>query len=313
MMKSFLYCFIALFINIAFVKAQDSSNFNLFSSDGDWGQSVANYGKYIISVKDQLSSALLYDLEENKRVYRIFLTPHEEKNGTTLIYHCNQCNFGREKYDEQDMFPLLYINQRNPSDSIGALITVYRIIPKLDENDSIVSFSMDHIQNIYLPLMTDENCLGNPNMVIDTKKNVFYTYSRNNNRKASNYGKGMITKFKMPSLYKDGVIQENVYLTDDDILDSFKCDFNMFNAQGGFYRKGKLYFVQGMPSNTPSNNYVYFRAINLKKKKQIKVVDMLALGFDKEPEGCWYYNGKVMISVVGKEFYELTGEMFKVK
>ena len=172
MMKSFLYCFIALFINIAFVKAQDSSNFNLFSSDGDWGQSVANYGKYIISVKDQLSSALLYDLEENKRVYRIFLTPHEEKNGTTLIYHCNQCNFGREKYDEQDMFPLLYINQRNPSDSIGALITVYRIIPKLDENDSIVSFSMDHIQNIYLPLMTDENCLGNPNMVIDTKKTV---------------------------------------------------------------------------------------------------------------------------------------------
>ena len=312
-MKNTLYCLIILLISIISANAQENSHFNLFSTEGDWGQSVANYGKYIISVKDRLSSALLYDLEENKRVYRLFLTPHEERNGSTLIYHCNQCNFGSEKYDEQDMFPLLYINQRNPADSIGALITAYRIVPKLDENDSIVSFSMDLIQSIYLPLMTDENCLGNPNMVIDTKKNVFYTYSRNNNRKASNYGKGMISKFKMPSLYKDGSIQEVVRLTDDDILDSFKCDFNMFYAQGGFFRKGKLYFVQGMPSKTPSNNYIYFREINLKKKKQTRVVDMLALGFDKEPEGCWFYNGKVMISVVGKEFYELTREMFKVK
>ena len=40
---------------------------------------------------------------------------------------------------------------------------------------------------------------------------------------------------------------------------------------------------------------------------------MLADGFKEEPEGCWFYKNKVMISTNGNKVYSLHGKRFKVK
>ena len=289
-------------------------SYEIWADNGIGCQSAANYGNYLFLVKDKLSSVTLYDLESKKIVYTLQLEPRNEKRGGEVINHCNQSCFGKDRLESDDPFPLLYVSQRNPNNKTGAYIDVFRIIVSLDDGRKIKSFQIKQIQRIFLPVMTDKNSMGNPNVVIDTKKGFLYTYSRNNRSKASNYRKAVITQFQLPSLFdENGEIQNVVYLHDSDIIDSFNCDFNLLNAQGGFYRNGKIYFVQGFPSKKEKLNFVYFREIDLKKRKLVRTVDMLANGFRVEPEGCWYYNGYVMIAGGGKKIYKLSGKKYRIK
>lgn len=293
--------------------AQDYS-FEVYANNGVGCQSATNYGKYLFLVKDRLSSISLYDLDEKKIIQNLQLESRDERINGSIISHCNQCSFGKEKYEENDIFPLLYISQRSPNDSVGAYLDVLRIIPNVDINGTIDSFQIEQVQKIFFPVMTDQNSMGNPNAIIDINKGFIYTYSRNNRPKANNYLEAVVSKFLLPSLYDSkGDIQKIVILHDNDILDSFNCGFSLLNAQGGFYRKGKIYFAQGYPSKNEKLNYVLFREINLKKRKLTRTVDMLNNGFRAEPEGCWFYNGKVMVTDSGKNLYILTGKKYKVK
>ena len=205
------------------------------------------------------------------------------------------------------MFPLLYVSQRAPKNSKSAIIDVLRIIT-YGTNNMIDSFDVRRAQQINLPTMTDDNCMGNPNVTIDMKRGYIYTYSRNNNIKASNYLKAVISSFKLPSIHK-----ENVTLTDSDIKKQYHLDFSLLNAQGGFYRKGKIFFAQGYPSADKALNYVYFREINTRKGNLVRTVDMLSDGFKCEPEGCWFWKGHAWISTDTGAIYKLTGKKYKVK
>lgn len=292
----------------------DDYSFDVWAKNGTNHQSAANHGRYLFFVQNMLSSISLYDLDNKKMIYSLSLKPRDDKRGSIVVYHCNQCCFGKEKYQDDDMFPLLYISQRNANDSTGAFLDVLRIIPFLDDKKQIDSFRVEQVQKVFLPVMTDRNSMGNPNAVIDSDDEYLYTYSRNNRPKAPNFRQAVITKFHLPSIRDiNGKIQSEIFLTDSDILDSFNCEFNLLNAQGGFYRNGKIYIVQGHPSKNEKLNYVYFREIDLRKKKLVKTVDMLNNGFRSEPEGCWYYNGSVMVGGYKKRIYKLTGKKYKVK
>lgn len=285
----------------------------LYSDCGISCQSATNYGKYLFLIADRYASITLYDLDKKEKVYTLKMEQRLTKNHQEVVYHCNQCCFGKEKYDEKDEFPLLYVSQRNEMDSVGAFLDVLRIIPYRNTKKSINSIMVDFVQKIYFPVMTDSNSMGNPNAVIDVKKGYIYTYSRNNNKKAPNVTQATFSKFKLPRLRKDGNVCSVVNLTNEDILEAFPCDFSMVNAQGGFYKKNKLIFVQGYPSDNPQYNYIYYREIDLKKKKQVKFVDMLNEGFNVEPEGCWYYGRHVMVADNKGKLYRLIGDKYKVK
>jgi hypothetical protein len=309
----FLIGLIVWFSNTLVMYAQESS-YRLFAENGVVNQSATNWGKYLFIFTDKMASILLYDLEQKNVVYTLKLTPHAELNNNISVYHCNQCHFGKEKYDENDFFPLLYVCQRSKNGPSPAFMNVLRVLPQFDGTRKITSFSIKEVQRIQFPIMTDQNCMGNPCVVIDQKGGFLYTYSRNYNKAASNYNCAVFSKFRIPSLEKRGdSTLHQVFLNDSDILDSFLCDFSLVNVQGGFFRKGKIYLVQGYPSGNPDLNYVYFREIDIKKRKQVRFVDMLADGFKEEPEGCWYYNKTVMISTYGNNFYSLHGKQFKVK
>lgn len=295
--------------------AEDYS-FEVWAKNGVTNQSAANHGDYLFLVKNELSSISLYNLAERRLIYTLHLSPRDERKGEskTVISHCNQSCFGKEKFSKNDVFPLLYVSQRNPNSSTGAFMDVLRIIPYMDLHHKIDSFHIEQVQKIFFPVMTDLNCMGNPNAVIDSKGGYLYTYSRNNRKMADNFQEAVITQFRLPLLHgKDGKIQDVVILHDEDILESFNCGFNVLNAQGGFYRKGKIYFVQGLPSKKEKLNFIYFREIDLKKKRLTRTVDMLNNGFNVEPEGCWYYKGYVMVAGNSKKMYRLTGKKYKVK
>ena len=78
---------------------------------------------------------------------------------------------------------------------------------------------------------------------------------------------------------RDGEILKDYFLTDGNILDSFYCDFQLSNAQGGFYKDHHIYIAQG----SPKAGYVYLRDIDLNERRENRVIDMLSLGFIKEP------------------------------
>jgi hypothetical protein len=275
-------------------------------------QSAANYGKFLFMVADKLEKIMLYDLEKKEPVYTLDLSISNIIDNPSTS-HCNQCCFGKEKFSKEDEFPLLYISQRSPRKTEGAYLDVLRIITYKSEKRKIDSFNVQRVQRIHFPIMNDVNCMGNPNAIIDVERKRLYTYSRNNNSQSDNYLKAVVSSYKLPSLFTKGKVLENVFLTDADLLNHSYYDFSLLNAQGGFFRNGKLYFAQGFPSTDSSLNYVYFRELNIKKKNKMKTVDMLEDGFNYEPEGCWYWKGMAWVSTDRGEIYKLTGKKYKVR
>lgn len=272
------------------------------------GQSAANFDKYLFIISDKLASVTLYDLKKKQQIYTLHLTPHTEKNADgNILYHCNQCNFGNEKFAANDLFPLIYISQRNLECTKRGFNTVFRIIPTLNTKKEIIAFTMKQVQTIYFPKMTDKNCLGTPNIALDKENGYIYTYCRNNNSAAPNNQKAVICKFKTPTIHNlQGKIQKKVVLNDKDILDSFKMDWYMTLAQGGFVKNGKLIFCQGFPNRkNPMYNHVYFHVIDLKSQKQTYVKDLLNIGFKDEPEGVFFYDGMILTTINGKRIFKI--------
>ena len=254
------------------------------------GQSSAIYGKYLFIVKDKLTNVILYDMESRSVIYNLTTGITSE-----TYWHCNQSSFSTEKYDADDMFPVLYISMQNNPSGRGE-IHGYRIIPVLSDGE-VASFTITLVQTIYLPIMTDENCLGNPNATFDTTNGFLWTYSRNNNASADNYNRAMFTKFAVPSLSN-----ASVTLEDSDIIESFPDDWSMLYAQGGCIVGGKLVIMQGYASA----GFIYARVIDLyARKRQIAFFDLYSNGFTAEPEGVFYYDGNIYTSVNGAGIYKL--------
>lgn len=245
-------------------------------------QSAAVYGDYAFFMRDYRRGIHLYDLNRKSDVYTLTL-----KGENSYVYHCNQSTFGVDKYVPEDYFPLLYISQRDRSEK-RCLTEVYRIIPLFSaDSTSLLAFRTELVQEIYFPPMSAENSMGNVNCVIDGKTGWLYTYSRNNNSEDDNYGQCKISRFAIPDIHQDAV-----YLEDSDIKSSFMIDVSAINMQGGCIVDGRLYIGQGYPGV----RYVYLNVVDLRQERLIKRYDLLSRGVDWEPEGCFYYDGNVMIA-----------------
>ena len=281
---------------------KEVKSFEKIAGNGIWHQSSANYGKYLFMVQDKLMGITLYDLEQKKPLFHLSLAPNKELNfAGGVLYHCNNSNFGVEFYDKADMFPLLYISQRQVKEGMRALLTVFRILPHFGKGSEIDSFSIECVQKIYLPTMTEKNRLGTPNVAIDHAKKTMVTYSRYNDPKSEFNQMGRISRIKLPSLRNaNGEIQKTVYLNDEDIMDSFDTGWKMTYAQGGFVHGNLLVMGHRGPTNP-----TYVHVINLKTHKVEGTTNIYPMGFHDEPEGVFMYRGQVMISSVNKKLYAL--------
>lgn len=271
--------------------------FSQYAVNGSAAQSAACYGDYLVLVSKQVSKMALYNLKSKKMLCKRELVPWLEMRGKTDVYHANNSSFGIQRFKDSDPFPLLYVSHRENNDKRG-VTQVYRVIPLKSQSDKtdFDSLSVSLVQTIYYPKMTDQNALGSPWTVIDQENNWMYTYSRNNRGKASNKGVCRISKFRIPAV---GEASE-VYLNDEDILDSYEVDFKAPLSQGACIYKDKMYIAQGAPKK-----YIWLRIIDLEKKELVKTVDLKEAGFPKEPEGCFVYDGNLMVSTFGKRIFKI--------
>ena len=255
---------------------------NEFAPLGFSHQSAAAYGDYAFFVTKGRSKIHMYNLRKKSSLFVLKLKGVDSK-----IYHCNQCSFGIDKFDSSDPFPLLYISQNAKSDK-RCFLEVYRILPVFDEElNDYSSFSISLVQTVFFPAMSSENSLGNVNCAIDTDECVMYTYSRNNDSQDDNYGQCKITKFNIPDFR-----EMNVYLEDESILSSFFVDCEAFNMQGGFVKNNVLYIGQGYLIA----GYIILNIIDLKEQEILQRIDLQKCSVSWEPEGCFFYDGSVMIS-----------------
>lgn len=267
-------------------------NFELFADNGHSNQSAACFGDYTFQVTDRLSSITMYNLKEKKIYFSKSLSTHNEKTSSgNPVFHCNQSTFSNIFYEENDNFPLLYISQRG--DTLGrCFIEVYRPITTINENGIYNFFNPVKVQRIFLPKANKDNALGNANMVIDQETGNIYTYSRNNKSSDSNYLTCRITQWYIP--ISD---EQIVYLNDSNIVDSYEIDCSAYTMQGGCIHHGYLYIGQGYA------NQGKIRIVDLTKKKLVTTLDIKKGGYKLEPEGCFWYDGRVMISS-GKYIHE---------
>ena len=246
-------------------------------------QSAAVFGDYAFFVRDGRYAIRLFDMVRKTQLYTLGF----KGEGQTMIYHCNQSTFGTEKYAPDDYFPLLYISQR-PRSERRCFAEVFRIIPLFNvDSTALIAFRTELVQEIFFPSMSKENSMGNVNCVIDAETGWMYTYSRNNNSSDANYEQCKISRFAVPDVH-----QREVILEDSDIDHSFMIDAEAVNMQGGCIVNDRLYIGQGYPYV----NHVYLNVVDLRKEKLVKRYDLLARGVDWEPEGCFYYDGSVMLA-----------------
>lgn len=245
-------------------------------------QSAAVYGDYAFFVREGRSAIRLFDMVRKIKLYTLAL-----KGESQVIYHCNQSSFGVDKYAPEDYFPLLYISQR-PRSEQRCFTEVYRIIPLFNaDSTAMLAFRAELVQEIFFPPMSKENSMGNVNCVIDSGARWMYTYSRNNNPEDGNYLQCKISRFAIPDIH-----QREVVLEDTDIESSFMIDTKASNMQGGCITDGRLYIGQGYPAA----QYVYLNVVDLREERLVKRYDLLANGVNWEPEGCFYYDGSVMLA-----------------
>lgn len=81
-------------------------------------------------------------------------------------------------------------------------------------------------------------------------------------------------------------------LEDSDILDSWMLGCKAINMQGGCKKDDILYIGQGYKSV----GYIYLNVVDLKRRQLLERIDLLGQGIVWEPEGCFIYNGNLMIA-----------------
>lgn len=274
----------------------------LFANNSKANQSSAAYGDYLFLIPDKRSHIHCYNLKKKELVCTKTLgAVNERTSGNYILYHCNQTSFGADFYDKNDPFPLLYISQRARSDT-RCIVEVYRLLPQWDVTKAeYVSLDAQLVQTIYFPVQAYDNALGRINCAIDADNHFMYTYSYSTLSGAPESRLCRISCFNIPDIH-----QEDVILNDDAIIDSYKFNYNATNSQGGCIKDGKLYIGQGYPSA----GYIYLNIIDLKQKKLIQRVDLLnQYGVTWEPEGCFFYNGNLMMST-GANIWQLQSDFF---
>jgi len=261
--------------------------FSSFANNSYANQSAAVYNDYLFIVPIFRWKIYMYSLKEKDLLCSCEMTAMTELGASGGdIYHCNQTCFGSDYYDANDPFPLLYISQRARSDK-RCFTEVFRIIANRSNQDSeFSSFKLELVQTIYFPPMSESNSMGNVNTVIDRESKLLYTYSRNR-QYDTNYRQCKISCFSIPDIYKS-----EVYLEDTDIINSYMLNISAYYMQGACIEGHNLYIARG----STSVGYIDVNIIDLNTRKNVKQLDLLGKGYTWEPEGCFSYNGQLMIS-----------------
>ena len=186
-------------------------------------------------------------------------------------YHCNNANFGKQKYSENDAYPLLYVSMEH---IYQHSVFVFRI---QESNNSI---GIDLVQRIELPSIK-EVPLYYTNSYLDLEEDALWISGYTSNSFIASEDNHLeYVKYAVPNVY----LGENIILQKSDIL--FSCLFESISAtQGGIIVNGKLNQVFGV--NSPR----YYVVFDLNNSVMVSKIELYSV--DCEPEGLFFWHNSL--------------------
>lgn len=240
-------------------------------------QGAACYEDYFVQGYAANKYLTIYNLKEKIRLGSVSI-PASQTNSTI---HCNTLNFGNQKYDERDFFPILYVSSGYRI-SGNTKIYAYRI--KCDDQADIQSYSVTLVQTITLTGFGTwtEGILDNENHYLWIKYEPQGTDGP--------YG---YAKYEIPDVH-----QGNVTIDQGSFLDDFSLNLQPSGSsnQCHLFYHDRIVLVSGIPGSQS----LAFVAINTINHNEELLVNLRKAGLKGEPEGLISYNGDFMISYSNK-------------
>lgn len=207
--------------------------------------------------------------------------------------HSNSVAFGKDYFDENDEFPLLYTNIYNTyakeENKLKGVTLVYRI-----QRDG-ETFNSTLVQMIEAGFTEDplwksedgEDVRPYGNCAVDRDAGLYYAYTMRDKDSVTRY-----FSFDLPNV-NDGELCEKygvkrVVLNKGDVRSYFDCDYHHY-VQGGCCYDGKIYSLEGFTDS--EKNPPAIRIIDAKEEKQIFCKKFIECGTNVEPEMIDFYNG----------------------
>lgn len=252
---------------------ENITGINKYMRQGSYGANVQGgdiYGDYLFQFENFNQNIYVYNLKNKRFVAKLSLEPNPKN-------HCNNANFSRIFYSEEDRFPLLYVS--NSSDGSHNQVQVYRI--------TVVNgvLSIEQVQEIVLPKANANNLLSFSDAILDNEHGFMYVTSKG---RINGVPQGKISKYKIPDPHQEKLIR----LNEADTLATYKMECLEHN-QGAFCRNGYIYISEGVPA---WNDSAKLNIYNMNNGAELVTKIDLTPWLDKEPEALFHYKGDVYIA-----------------
>lgn len=236
-------------------------------------QGGACYGDYLFMFTENNTTCWMYDLASETLVQTIEI-PSEER-GFVSQCHANTVNFGTEKYDADDPFPLIYVSTGYAAGGYSGALA-YRIVPTTESDAT--TYSLMLVQTIKFPgtgwteFITGED--GFCFVWTDTGNTLY--------------------KMIMPKL-SDGDVTFD--FSNALVVYRFPPQPSWFGGsrnQNRLYHNGKIYVVSGVPGGSEK---LLFIVLDLATERREVVIDLKnTLGLASEPETVFIWDGHFCIA-----------------
>lgn len=279
------------------------------------GQDGAIFGSLLFRF-DHRGACGVYDLNECKgKTDVVELTPLAHftlDRADVLAPHSNAVTFGMEYYAEDDEFPLLYSNLYNnrakEEDPMRGVCCVYRL--QRTEN----GFQTTLVQLIEIGFVDDpvlwraypdrDGVRPYGNFVIDRDTGRYWAFVMRTEDLGTRY-----FAFDLPPVSAGemdpvwGV--KRVVLSSTDVIEAFDCAYHRY-IQGAISHEGRIYSTEGFANDQVNRPAI--RVIHAGARCEEVCVDLMALGYNEEPEMIDFYEGDCYYSDAHGNLYVLEFE-----
>lgn len=242
-------------------------------------QGATVYGDYLFVAYNGMETLDVVDMRTGLCVCTITLNETYQTN-----YHCNNINFGWERYDSADEFPLLYISANH----VDGICVVYRV------QREGTTFTATLVQTIGIPPLVEGGGTNTRFCLIDPDNKYLYVEGHTTGSTSAapdNYHR--FCRYELPKL-SDG----DVNITLSDMIDYFDIP-SVTAYQGSITMMGRTYQVYGWGSSSD------FQQIDLWEKRLATYINLWDMGITDEPEACYIWRSHLCLHTVRGYVYKL--------
>lgn len=227
-------------------------------------QAGACYGDFLFMFTAKNTTCWIYNLVTRQEVQAISIP--EAERGFVSNCHCNTVNFGTEKYDENDPFPLIYVSTGYSSGGNTGVL-VYRIVATTESDATTYSLSL--VQTVKMP--------GSDwtEFVVGDSADCFI------------YTPALIYRMRMPKLSSGDITLDYA-----NALDSFVVPnpYTTGSQQGRIYSNGKIYLATG------TTNSGRVLVVNVFERRIEAYIYLPTMGLISEPETPFFWRNQLCVA-----------------